>query len=208
MAQHAETAVRRHLDLVNAEEAAHGFQLPHIRRVNPGDDEDRGKHHSEPQRHVAECDGAGDQDRHRSPNDPVIGRDDRETFAQAGQRDDHNQRSEASNDQRGLLSLRPGQPRPRQRGRDHQQRVFRNPGKNMGRDQAGKNSAEHAAQRHAEIEPREIGGLRTGGRHQAVADHRRDEERQQMQRDIDGQPGADIERERQHDQRQQERLAV
>ena len=41
-----------------------------------------------------------------------------------------------------------------------------------------------------------------------MAYHRRDEERQQVERNIDGQPRADFQRERQHEQSQQERLQL
>ena len=179
--------------------------MPDIRRVNSRHHEDGGKQHGEPQRRVTQCDRTGDQDRDRTPDNPVVGRDDRKAFAQSGQHGDNDQHNERDNAP-GFLAARPGKARPHQRGGDHQKRIFRGPRKDVGGDQARKNPAEHAAQRHAEIEPREPGPLRPRRGHQAVAYHRRDEERQQMQRDVDDQPGADIERERQHEQGEQERL--
>ena len=126
MAQHAEAAIRRHLDLVDAKETTRRFQVPRIRRISSSYHEDGGKQHGQPQWEVTDGNCARDQCNYRTPDDPIIGWNDRETLVQPGQRDDHNKRNQHDN-KPGFVSLRPAEPGPRQRRRNHQKRVFCDP---------------------------------------------------------------------------------
>ena len=79
-AQHTKAAIRCYLDLVDPEKTAHGLEVPHIRRIDPGDNKRGGKQDGQPQRPVTKYNGAGDQHHHGAPDNPAIGRNKRDTF--------------------------------------------------------------------------------------------------------------------------------
>ncbi len=79
------------------------------------------------------------------------------------------------------------QPRPAQDRQHDQDGIFRHPREHMRREKRGGDAADHAAGRHPHVERSQVAGRRTAAGQLAMAYHRGDEERRDVQ---------------QHDQRQ------
>ena len=176
--QHVVLAVRRHHDLVNAEETAHGFDAAVVGRIGPDQhqrhhdrrenlpaigvqsERQQGREHADstdhpdpvfvkPGHHLAlRISGRDQYDRERGEKRPVPAAPTQQSLAAAG--------------------------RAAQRRQRQQDRVFRDPRKRKGRDQAREQAADHAAERQRDIKAGEIFRRRASARQLAVARHRND----------------------------------
>jgi hypothetical protein len=79
---------------------------------------------------------------------------------------------------------------PQQAGGGERQRILPHAGEQQRRQQRGADAAQHAAGREPQIEPGQVAGVRPRPGERAMADHRADEERPEMERQ--GQPEGQV----------------
>ena len=176
--------MRRYHDLVDAEEAAHGFDAPLVRRIEADQHQ---RHHDgckdlpavgvERQREQGgeHANGAGDPG-------PMVFQPPRGLASGIGKPD---QGRREYRQERPIPPAPVRQPfvatrRPAQRRQRQQDRVFGDPREHIRRDQACEQPAHHAAERQRHIEAGEIFRGRPRARQLAMTGHRDDEETELM----------------------------
>ncbi len=95
---------------------------------------------------------------------------------------DHREEDRSEHDDLLPGRLRPGQARTAQHRQRDQDRILRDPVEHVGRDEAGCNAADHAAERHPHVERRQIARGRPSACELAVAHQREDEEHRKVDR--------------------------